>query len=117
MNKIFYLSVLAISIFTMVSCEKEDKPKDDENTVTYTNTIKAELASCAVAGCHEVGNAFGSFANYDDVKATIERYGKDVVISSLRQDGQAEFMPQNQEKWVDSRIDQLEAWIEDGMPE
>lgn len=111
MKKVFGLLALA-GLFTFVSCGDDDPVTGED--VTYTNTIKDDLASCAVAGCHNAGSMVGALSTYDEVVAFVG-FGR--TIGALNHDDNFSPMPKGGDKWSDEKINRLDGWIKDGTPE
>ncbi len=112
MKSVKLFCLLAFGAILFNACSDDD----DDEKVTYTNTIKSELATCAVVGCHVEGFQAGSLANYEDVKAYATN-GKENLLGSLRHEEGFAKMPAGGDQWSTSRVEQLENWINDGMPE
>jgi len=110
-----FLTIFTIgAMMALVSCS--DDPDPEPEVVTYTNTIKAELAGCAVSGCHGDGsaNGSGSLDTYEDVVAFV---GFDRILGALRHEEGFSPMPKGGDKWTEAEVSRLEAWIAAGLPE
>tara|TARA_Y100000782_G_C10167534_1_gene258274 strand:- start:680 stop:1144 length:465 start_codon:yes stop_codon:yes gene_type:complete len=86
----------------------------DTSNVTYSGIVDSVLTQRCVS-CHNNSNASGGVRlhNYSSV-LTVVNNGK--LLSSIKRDGNASPMPQNQPQLDSCVIVQIEKWINDGAP-
>ena len=117
MNKIkFYLPILVfLGLFTLNSCSDDPVEPEPEPKTTYIADVAPILnASCNFSGCHNIGAANGSVANYTDAKVFAEG---DRLLGALKHEDGFSPMPKNNSKLSDDKIATIEQWIADGILE
>ena len=105
---------LSLALFSLLLITLSFACGDKDEDVTYTNTMRSELAGCAVSGCHDANSPVGSLANYEDTRNFIA-FGR--ILGALRHEDGFSPMPKGGEMWSESEIDRLQTWINDDMPE
>ena len=118
LNLTFLLIMLVIG-FVACDSDPEDPMVNCETTgLTYNDDIAAIFnESCALAGCHNEGNAgFSTYEmfNYATTKAAVDD-GR--IIGSINHESGFLEMPRSADKLDDCTIDKITQWIEDGAPE
>lgn len=118
MNKINFGIFLLVALFLVSSCEDPD-PVDscDTTSMTYTSDIKSILdASCAVAGCHDMGSAVGGLNDYMGAEA-FANSGRLLGAINHQEGFKPMPYPAGSAKISQCNIDKITAWMADGFPE
>lgn len=126
MKKILWLfSTVVLGAFATTGCyydNEEDLYGDgpviecDTSAVSFAADIQTVIVpTCGFNGCHGASFPANNIAlnNYDNIVNTVD---PQLLLSSIKHDGNALNMPQGGGKLPDCDIVKVEKWINDGQP-
>ncbi len=125
MNKLYYLiPILSLSLISCTNDSPSDIKKENQNTTTLEASVTYEKSKSVkdiletnCISCHRESFKLGdlSLDNYADVKDAILNRG--LIDRINKNKGEPGAMPQDGEKLLESEIDLIEQWKQEGLLE
>jgi hypothetical protein len=118
MKSKFSIPVVLCFFFGVISCSKDDEPKDcSELNATYSKDIAAIFnQSCATSGCHTSSEAAGGYILDNYINSRVAALSGRLIGSVNHQNGFSP-MPQGSGKLSVANIQLINCWVEAGAPQ